>query len=363
MTEPVAIPTSARRVVFFEDRAEVTRTARVSLTEGRQWVRLTGPTALLDDRTVQARVAGDRVKVLSARVIRRTRSVAVMEYSEAQKIYAAYQATERDVQAIQTERQRLQRRSSYLQQVMQHWCTTLAQVPKPGEDSPPSEWAAAWQKIIQRDDEYLAQDNGILDRLDEATERHRVATQRANESGGTRTVYECFIEVQLDSSTMDDIEVEVKYRTKLDDVKAREKDGLLDRLVRQARRFSEVVVIMLVAEPPEGVVRTDDLFGCARCFVLTTQRDLTSASPIETSSLAVVCKNREWRDYSSFDNSITALWNDAMSLKEVFVMLDDKLSHEKISERASCVYDAVNALSCVGGRAGQRPARAVSNAP
>jgi len=157
--------------------------------------------------------------------------------------------------------------------------------------------------------------------------------------------------------------VEVKYRTKLDDVKAREKDGLLDRLVRQARRFSEVVVIMLVAEPPEGVVRTDDLFGCARCFVLTTQRDLTSASPIETSSLAVVCKNREWRDYSSFDNSITALWNDAMSLKEVFVMLDDKLSHEKISERASCVYDAVNALSCVGGRAGQLPARAVSNAP
>jgi len=213
VTEPAAVSTTARRVVFFEDRAEVTRVGKATLTEGRQWVCLAGATVLLDDRTVQARVPGDRAKVLSARVVRRVRQVADMDQSEAEKRQAALQAASKLVREIQHRRDALARRSNYLRQVMEHWCATLARVPAPGEDSPPDECAAAWQEILRRDDDYLAQDSAILDELDDASERQRDASLQVNEAGRVRTLHECFIEVQVESSSMDEVELEVRYRT------------------------------------------------------------------------------------------------------------------------------------------------------
>ena len=88
MTEAVkeelrAVSTTATRVQFFEDRAEVTRKAMIQLNGGRQWVRLGGITPLVDDRSVQANVAGDSVRVISARVVRRVRPKEEMPKGEA----------------------------------------------------------------------------------------------------------------------------------------------------------------------------------------------------------------------------------------------------------------------------------------
>ena len=63
------IPSRARRVTLFEDRAEVTRGAEVDLPSGTTWVRLSGVSPFVDDRSVQARVVdGEKARVHSARV-------------------------------------------------------------------------------------------------------------------------------------------------------------------------------------------------------------------------------------------------------------------------------------------------------
>ena len=59
----------AVRVTLFEDRAEVTRTARVSLAAGRAWAALAGETPCVDERSVQARLAGGGEAAAGARVI------------------------------------------------------------------------------------------------------------------------------------------------------------------------------------------------------------------------------------------------------------------------------------------------------
>lgn len=213
MTDPVANPTSASRVVLFEDRAEVTRVGKVTLNEGRQWVRLAGPTVLLDDRSVQARSMSDRATVLSARVVRRTRDVTDVPADEAAKLAAAVQAAQAEVNLIQSQESRLSARTNYLTQLMQQWASRFAQVPRPGEDSPPAEWAQAWQTLIGRDDEYLGQREQLLNELDDAADRHREVIRQLDNASGTRTVFECFVEVQVDASSMDDVELEIKYRT------------------------------------------------------------------------------------------------------------------------------------------------------
>lgn len=213
VTEPAAIRTAAKRVVFFEDRAEVTRVATATLTEGRQWVRLAGATILLDDRSVQARASSDRVQVLSARVVRRVRSVNDLSQDEAAKLRQGLEEAERSVQEIQSRRERLARRTNYLNQLVQQWCARLAQVPGPTAESPPADWAAAWQALTARDDEYLEQSGALHDELDDAADIQRERGRELNLGNTTQTVYECLIEVQVDASSIDDVELEVRYRT------------------------------------------------------------------------------------------------------------------------------------------------------
>ncbi|MBZ0137696.1 MAG: DUF4139 domain-containing protein [Planctomycetes bacterium] len=213
MPEPTATSTTAKRVTFFEDRAEVTRVAKVSVADGRQWVRLEGATSLLDDRTVQARSLSDRVQVLSARVVRRIREVNDTSNEERQALMLAIKEITAQKAELTTAINRTDRRVSYLHELIVEWCETLAAVPKPGEDSPVAEYAKAWQALTTRDDDYLAQQAEFNDAIDDINAEARRHQQKLSEAGVTRTLHECFIEVQVDASTTDDIELEVKYRT------------------------------------------------------------------------------------------------------------------------------------------------------
>lgn len=213
MAEPTAIPTTAKRVTFFEDRAEVTRVAKVSVADGRQWVRLDGATSLLDDRTVQARSLSDRVQVLSARVVRRMREVSEGNKEDRSAILQATKELVAQRGELQTAQARTDNRVSYLHELLIEWCETMAAVPKPGEDSPIADYAKVWEALTTRDEDHLAQQVELKDAIDDANFKIHANQQRLSDLSGTRTLYECFIEVQLDASTTDDVELEVKYRT------------------------------------------------------------------------------------------------------------------------------------------------------
>lgn len=213
VAEPTAIPTTAKRVTFFEDRAEVTRVAKVSVADGRQWVRLDGATSLLDDRTVQARSLSDRVQVLSARVVRRMREVSEGNTEDRSAILQATNELVAQRNELQTAQARTDKRVSYLHELLIEWCETMAAVPRPGEDSPIVEYAKVWEALTTRDEDHLAQQVELKDAIDDVQHRIRTNQQKMSDLSSTRTLYECFIEVQVDASTMDDVELEVRYRT------------------------------------------------------------------------------------------------------------------------------------------------------
>ena len=213
MAEPTAIPTTAKRVTFFEDRAEVTRVAKVSVADGRQWVRLDGATSLLDDRTVQARSLSDRVQVLSARVVRRMREVSEGNKEDRSAILNATKELVAQRNELQTAQARTDKRVSYLHELLIEWCETMAGVPKPGHDSPIAEYAKVWEALTTRDEDHLAQQVELNDAIDDVQHKIRANQHKISDLSVTHTLYECFVEVQVDASTTDDVELEVKYRT------------------------------------------------------------------------------------------------------------------------------------------------------
>jgi uncharacterized protein (TIGR02231 family) len=210
--EPTAYGSVAKRVVFFEDRAEVTRAAKVAVTDGRQWVRIEGASLMLDDRSVQARAPGDRVKVLSARVIRRRRNVNSLTPDEAMSFQRAIEEAAKQAALLDAQAERVNRQSAYLFTLMQNWCNTLAAVPRPGQDSPAAEFERAWATLIARDEEYIARQLDLADAREDANEAHSKRLEEMSHRNITQVLFECFVEVQLESSTSNDIELEVKYR-------------------------------------------------------------------------------------------------------------------------------------------------------
>ena len=68
-----SIPTKASRVTFFEDRAEVSRSAKVQVAKGAHWVSLAGVSVAVDDASVVARARGEEVRTLGSRVLRKIR--------------------------------------------------------------------------------------------------------------------------------------------------------------------------------------------------------------------------------------------------------------------------------------------------
>jgi hypothetical protein len=67
----IELATRPLRVTFFEDRAEVVRTARAQLPAGTVTISLQGVTPLVDDQSVQPVITGP-AKLLSSQVTRKT---------------------------------------------------------------------------------------------------------------------------------------------------------------------------------------------------------------------------------------------------------------------------------------------------
>ncbi|MCA8938134.1 MAG: DUF4139 domain-containing protein, partial [Planctomycetes bacterium] len=114
---------------------------------------------------------------------------------------------------LEQDRARHDERGEYLSELIQNWCATLATVPAPGDDSPPAEWARAWQALLTRDEDYLKRRAELLDQADDLRTELNQKRHELSTGASQRTLFECFIEVQVDASSMDDVELQVTYRT------------------------------------------------------------------------------------------------------------------------------------------------------
>lgn len=207
---------AAVRVLFFEDRAEVTRAGGAELTKGPRVVALTGGSPVLDDRSVQARVVEGSAKVTAVRV--RRRSVHEDELAKDPARVAELEGAERQDRALEREaddaRIRANARLARAEVALRAWTDGLAEVPKGlGEsDASVEQWKRAFEGLAREADAALTESLEAAKRQRDAEQRRKRAAARMVASKRERPRWESLVEVVLEVESDGPVRVEVTYR-------------------------------------------------------------------------------------------------------------------------------------------------------
>lgn len=155
--EPPVFESQPARVVLFEDRALVVRRASIALSDaGPRTVAISGLSALIDERTVQARVLSGEARISSVSVKRRV----VADESPAEAAFSALkqELDEARAQSVEAQRalDRAKRMEARVSLLASKWIEALANVPL-GLCRPErlQEWKAAIEALDREADAAL----------------------------------------------------------------------------------------------------------------------------------------------------------------------------------------------------------------
>ncbi|MBL4845701.1 MAG: DUF4140 domain-containing protein, partial [Planctomycetes bacterium] len=202
----------ATQVTFFEDRAEVTRRAKVRIPAGKGWVVLEGVSPFIDDRSVRAKPLDEGVTLLGVRVLRRLDSVRIGDPADLATAAAAEGDARIDQAGCLAKLQEARRSLQRLQQLQAAWSQGIARVPH-GLASDRSGWGEGYQALATAAqgavEEVRAE--GVLH--DEANRALADAARATSRLEGLRSRWEAAVEVQLEAANETELEVEIAYRT------------------------------------------------------------------------------------------------------------------------------------------------------
>ena len=206
-----ALPTEAIRVTFFEDRAEVVRSAHARLGSGLTTVLLSGVTPLVHDPSLQVRVPPP-ARVVGSRVLRRIEHEAPAGEAELSAIEDDRKAARSRRELAERALQRAhgdQQRSSVLEEA---WADSLRRVPSGaadrGADLRASLRAIDGLLTAGLDGANAASAEVERARLDEARAEARLAQARLAKPRAVT-----LIEVQLESAAPAEVVLELSYQT------------------------------------------------------------------------------------------------------------------------------------------------------
>ncbi|MBI3269996.1 MAG: DUF4139 domain-containing protein [Planctomycetes bacterium] len=225
MTELVAAPPAAAvpapgratRVTLFEDRAEVSRSARATLLAGVQWVALAGVSPFVDDRSVQAsvRAAGSPhgAEVLAARVLRRVHQEPTLGRGELEALELAEREARREGADAARALERAQEAEARALHLAEDWARAIARVPRQaGPERVLEAWAGAYAALDRSAAEALGAAVTARARAARAQEKAERAASRLALGRVERPRWEAVIEVQLRAAAAGEVEVEAVYR-------------------------------------------------------------------------------------------------------------------------------------------------------
>jgi uncharacterized protein (TIGR02231 family) len=209
------IPSTASRVTFFEDRAEVQRKATFHVSAGTSWVALSGVSVAIDDSSLVAHILGDSTRVIATRVTRKQREQPTASASEIEVLLA-----DKNLQKARLRRAKMASRHADVavrraQENLAAWTKAVRDVPR-GDNDPQAatqRWRSAWdtldaqlgQCLQARAVCYLEHENAKL--------ADGFATQRYNQGRQLKSRDEALVEVQIEAREAREIDVEISYRT------------------------------------------------------------------------------------------------------------------------------------------------------
>jgi uncharacterized protein (TIGR02231 family) len=210
------LPSTAEQVTFFEDRAEVVRTVKVSLVSGAQWVRIGGLSLFTDDSSLQAKVTRGAARILAARVSRRAHLEKALGREEIDALEQKARAARRRMEAADREIDRAQRSEWRVTELVSKWAAAIAEVPRAagdqGKPAPIEAWGAALDTLDQA--ALSALDAGARAREQKAAadDERTQAERRLQEGKLERPRFDALAEVQIEAEEPQEAELSLTYR-------------------------------------------------------------------------------------------------------------------------------------------------------
>lgn len=209
MSEPELLGTRARRVTFYEDRAEVERLARVDLTPGRHSLSLEGCTPLMDDRTLRVGVRSGDAKVISASVRRLPEAQEeAMEALDA-RLMRTREETRLERDAAARARGAEQRTFSLVEQ----WLEGLRRAPEAPGTFDGRDWREGFDALFGA---LLASGQDFVEHsfgLEQGELATRALSGRRHDQARDRPCGRLLVDVQLSATQPGPVELELSYRT------------------------------------------------------------------------------------------------------------------------------------------------------
>lgn len=204
-------PSRATVVTFFEDRAQVTRRATVTVSSGRSDIRISGISVLVDDSTLIARTAdGSDARVLTSRVHRSMRSVPTASEAEIDRLEKERDAAARAHETARRELQRAEIARRSAQTLDGNTLEAMRDVPA-GDRTAASHWREALKRL---DDEAHQAHERYADASERAADTLRDfqrADARLELARRKEPEISAAVELQLDARTASAVEIELEY--------------------------------------------------------------------------------------------------------------------------------------------------------
>ncbi|MBA2664294.1 MAG: mucoidy inhibitor MuiA family protein [Bradymonadaceae bacterium] len=254
----VEVSSRAQAVTFYEDRAQVVRSARVELGLGSHNVVIEGVTVLVDDPSlgVRARLVGapgaEAVAVSAARVRRMVRMVNEMSSGEVDAIELRERECEGQVRRAKMALKMVKLERARLRQLEKRLLKEARYVPS-AEASKPADWDDAFAQLEAAIAKTYESADAAREAIGEATRAHERAQLLLDQARARHPEYLALIEVQLEVTTGGTVELELDYFTPC----ALWRPSHLARLVREPMARLEIGTLATVwqatGEQWEGV--------------------------------------------------------------------------------------------------------------
>jgi uncharacterized protein (TIGR02231 family) len=210
------VASRAVRVTLFEDRAEVTRAAEADVEPGIGWVALQGVSAWVDERSVQARLAGgegEKARVLSARVLWRAHHEKELGREQIEALEAEAREARRRVDEAEGALDRAARAEERARALRAKWIEAVSAVPRrTREPEVLAGWREALGAVERAAAEALGEAAAAREARAKAADDLARAEQRLAEGSVERPRHEALIEVELDAAEAHRAAIEVTYR-------------------------------------------------------------------------------------------------------------------------------------------------------
>ncbi|MFO0760375.1 MAG: DUF4139 domain-containing protein [Byssovorax sp.] len=208
-------PTRAVRVTFFEDRAEVIREARADLGAGPGMVTLGGLSPFVDDRSLEAEIAGEGggARVLSARVRRRAHLERALGREEIEALEAKERAAARAVKEQDLALDRAAQADKQARSLLDRWIAAAGSVPRGARDPDAlGSFREALAAVEESAAKALAQMAAAREARQRASDELAAAKARLAAGRVERPRYEALVEIELSSPDARPVDLRVRYR-------------------------------------------------------------------------------------------------------------------------------------------------------